>query len=85
MFIVCLSGMTWKFKRVKMLLLFVYLAGPGSLKERQKYCLLFVYLAGLVSSKGKKLFIVCLSGRARKFKKKAKTGLVFVYQAGYES
>ena len=68
-----------------MLLLFVYLAGPGSLEERQKFCLLFVYLAGLGSSKGKKLFIVCLSGRARKFKKRAKSGLLFVNQAGPES
>ena len=35
--IVCLSGRVWKFKReAKICELFIYLAGPGSSKERQK-------------------------------------------------
>ena len=55
------------------MLLFVYLAWPGSLKERQKvvYCL-FIWQGQKVQKKGKKGFIVCLSGRARKLKKKGK-------------
>ena len=82
--IVCLFGRARKFKRkAKSCLLFVYLAWPGSLKERQKvvYCL-FIRQGHKVQKKGKKGFIVCLSGRARKLKRKAKGYLLFVYQAG---
>ena len=72
--IVCLFVRARKFKRkAKSCLLFVYLAGPGSLKERQKvvYCM-FIRQGQKVQKKGKKWFIVCLSGRARKLKKKGK-------------
>ena len=118
--IVCLFGRARKFKRnEKSCLLFVYLAWPGSLKERQKvvYCLfirqgqkvqkkgkkgvysLFIRQGQKVKKKGKRLFIVCLSSRAGKvkrgqtllivysscragkFKRKAKSCLLFVYQA----
>ena len=70
LFIVCLSDRAGKFKRranKKIWLLFVYPAGPESLKERQKvvYCL-FIW-QGRKIKRGKQLFIVCLSGRAGKF------------------
>ena len=41
--------------------------------------------AGKLKKEGKKLFIVCLSVRARKFKRKAKSCLLFVYLAGLGS
>ena len=103
MFIVCLSGRAGKLKRKdKSCLLFVYQAGPGSLKEspkvvnclfirqgqevlkRQQSCLMFVYQARLGSLK-KRQKVVYLSDRARKLKRKAKSGLLFVYQTGPES
>ena len=71
MFIVCLFGRARKFKRkAKSCLLFVYPAGPESSKERQKgvYCL-FIRQGQKVKKKGKRLFIVCLSGRAGKVKR----------------
>ena len=66
--IVCLFGRARKFKRkAKSCLLFVYLAWQGSLKERQKVVYyLFIRQGQKVQKKGKKGFIVCLSGRVRK-------------------
>ena len=69
-------------EKQKSCLLFVYLAGPGSLKVRQKFVFsLFIQQGQEVKKKGKKWFIVCLIGRARKLKRKAKGYLLFVYPA----
>ena len=65
--------------------MFVYLAGPGRLKERQKVVYCFIRQGQKVQKKAKKWFIVCLSGRARKLKRKAKGYLLFVYPAGLGS
>ena len=75
--------MARKFKRAeKSCLLIVYPAGSGSLKEEKVVNRLFICQGQEVLKKVKELFIVCLSGRAGKLKRKDKNCLLFVYQAG---
>ena len=83
---VCLFGRARKVKRKAKGCLLFYPAGPESSKESQKvvYCL-FIRQGQKVKKEGKRLFIVCLSCRAGKFKRKAKSCLLFVYAAGRES
>ena len=66
--------------------MFVYPAGPESSKERQKgvYCL-SIRQGQKVKKKGKRLFIVCLSSRAGKVKKEAKSCKLFIHPAGLGS
>ena len=83
MFVVCLSGRAREFKRnAKSCILFVYPEGPESLKKGKT--LFIVCLSDRAGKfiRGKKLLIGYLSGRARKFKRKAKSCLLFVYTAG---
>ena len=78
--------MARKFKRAaKSCLLIVYPAGSGSLKEEKSCKLIFICQGQEVLKKVKELFIVCSSDRAGKLKRKDKSCLLFVYQAGPRS
>ena len=84
MFIVCLSGRARKFKRkAKSCVLFVYPEGPESLKKG-KTLFIIVCLSDRAGKfkRGQKLLIGHLPCRARKFKRKAKSCLLFVYPTG---
>ena len=53
--------------------------------KRGQKLLTVIYLVGQFKRKGRKLFVVCLSNKVRNLKRKAKSGLLFVYQTGPES
>ena len=83
MFIVCLSGRARKFERkAKSCVLFVYPAGPESLKKGKTLFIVCLSDRAREFKRGKKLLIGYLCGRARKFKRKAKSCLLIVYPTG---
>ena len=85
MFIVCLSGRARKFKRkAKSWVLFVYPAGPESLKKGKTLFIVCLFDRAGKFKRSQKLLIAHLSCRARKFKRKAKSCLLFVIRQGQE-
>ena len=71
------------FKRgAKSCLLFVYLAGPESLKKGKTLFILCLSDRAGKFKRGQKLLIGHLTCRARKFKRKAKSCLLFVHLTG---